>query len=90
MPFINDTAENIQGILSYCKEANVKGILTFGMGMTLRFKNREYYYKKLDEHFPNLKRESMKKYGSSSKLHFHSFILILLTIVQKTPIRSGY
>ncbi len=65
LPFINDTEENIRGLLTYRKEANVKGIITFGMGMTLRYGNREYYYKKLEEHFPNLKREYMKKYGSS-------------------------
>ncbi len=65
LPFINDNEENILGILNYCKEANVKGVITFGLGMTLRFGNREYYYKKLDEHFPSLKREYMGKYGSS-------------------------
>ncbi len=65
LPFINDTEENIRGILSYCKNAGVKGILTFGIGMSLRYGNREYYYKKLDEHFPNIKKEYMKKYGSS-------------------------
>lgn len=65
LPFINDTEENILGILNYCKEAGVKGILTFGIGMTLRFGNREYYYKKLEEHFPQLKREYMRKYGYS-------------------------
>ncbi len=65
LPFINDNEENILGILSYCKDAGVKGILTFGVGMTLRYGNREYYYKKLDEHFPELKREYMKKFGSS-------------------------
>ncbi len=65
LPFINDSEENIMGILNYCKDAKVKGIITFGLGMTLRYGNREYYYKKLDEHFPNLKREYMRKYGSS-------------------------
>ncbi len=65
LPFINDTEENIVGILNYCKEAGVKGILTFGVGMTLRYGNREYYYKKLGEHFPELKREYMKKFGTS-------------------------
>ncbi len=65
LPFINDTEENILGILNYCKEANVKGIITFGIGMTLRYGNREYYYKKLDEHFPGLKRQYMQNYGSS-------------------------
>lgn len=65
LPFINDTEENIRGILEYCKQAGVKGIITFGMGMTLRYGNREYYYKKLEEHFPSLKKEYMKKYGSA-------------------------
>lgn len=65
LPFINDTEENILGILNYCKESGVKGIVTFGIGMTLRYGNREYYYKKLDEHFPNLKIEYMHKYKSS-------------------------
>ncbi len=65
LPFINDTDENIKGLLNYCKEANVKGVLTFGVGMTLRFGNREFYYKKLNEHFPDLKRAYMKKYGAS-------------------------
>ena len=65
LPFINDTKENIEGLLGYCMEAEVKGILIFGIGMTLRYGNREYYYKKLDEHFPGLKREYMKKFGSA-------------------------
>ncbi len=65
LPFINDTPENVQGILEYCGDAGVKGVLSFGAGMTLRYGNREYYYKKLDEHFPGLKKEYMKKYGSA-------------------------
>ena len=65
LPFINDTEENIRGLLGYCKEADVKGILTFGIGMTLRSGNREYFYKKLDEHFPDLKRQYMRSFGSS-------------------------
>ncbi len=65
LPFINDTEENVAGILDYCGQAEVKGILTFGIGMTLRYGNREYYYKKLDEHFPDLKRQYMRRYGSS-------------------------
>ncbi len=65
LPFINDTEENILGILNYCKEAGVKGILTFGIGMTLRFGNREYYYKQLENHFPHLKKEYIRKFGAS-------------------------
>ena len=43
LPFINDTEENINGILDYCIEAGVKGIICFGMGVTLRDGNREYF-----------------------------------------------
>ena len=63
LPFINDTEQNILGTLEYCRDAGVKGIVTFGVGMTLRNGNREYYYKKLDEHFPNMKKEYMKSFG---------------------------
>ena len=68
LPFINDTMENLRGILGYCTEARVYGILCFGMGMTLREGDREYYYKKLDEHFPGLKAKYQKKYGYNYKL----------------------
>lgn len=47
LPFINDTEENIIGILNYCMEAKVYGIICFGMGMTLREGSREYFYKQL-------------------------------------------
>jgi len=65
LPFINDNEENILGLLDYCQKANVKALLSFGVGMTLRDGNREYFYKKLDEHFPELKKEYMKRYGLS-------------------------
>ena len=65
LPFINDTAENLRGILGYCIEAEVYGILCFGMGMTLRDGNREYFYEKLDKHFPGLRARYEKKYGYS-------------------------
>lgn len=65
LPFINDSEENIRGLLEYCGDAGVKGILTFGIGMTLRSGNREYFYKQLDRHFPGLKRQYMRSFGSS-------------------------
>lgn len=43
LPFINDTKANISGILDMCIEAEVRGIVCFGMGMTLREGNREYF-----------------------------------------------
>lgn len=65
LPFINDTEENIRGILEYCVEAKVHGIICFGMGLTLREGNREYFYKKLDENFDGLKERYIKQYGYS-------------------------
>ena len=64
MPFINDTEENLRGLLDYCLDANVYGIIFWGIGMTLREGSREYFYKKLDEHFPGLKEIYIKKYGN--------------------------
>ncbi len=65
LPFINDTEENIRGLLNYAIEANVYGIICFGMGLTLRDGNREYYYKYLDKLYPNLKDKYIKMYGNS-------------------------
>ena len=68
LPFVNDTEENIRGILDYCVRAKVKGIINFDMGVTLRDGNREYFYKKLDEHFPGLKEKYIRMYGNSYQL----------------------
>lgn len=69
LPYINDTEENLRGILNYCKEANVRGIICFNMGLTLREGNREYFYQKLDEHFPGLKAVYQKKYGLAYEIY---------------------
>ena len=68
LPFINDTEENIRGLLDYCIEAKVYGILTFGMGVTLRDGDRQYFYKKLDENFPGIKNKYIKTYGNSYEI----------------------
>ena len=46
----------------------VKGILCFGMGLTLRDGDREYYYAALDRHFPGLKQRYIKTYGNAYEL----------------------
>lgn len=63
LPFINDTRENIRGIVSYCKEAGVYGVLCFGIGVTLLEGDREYFYRALDRHFPGLKNKYIKTFG---------------------------
>ena len=65
LPLINDTEENIRGILEYCVEAGVKGIICFDMGVTLRDGNREYFYKALDKHFPGIKNKYIRTYGNA-------------------------
>jgi DNA repair photolyase len=65
LPFINDTEENLHGILDYCVQSKVRGIICFGFGMTLREGDREYYYAKLDEHFPGMKQRYIKAFGNS-------------------------
>lgn len=65
LPFINDTQENIRGLLEYCSRAKTYGILTFGMGVTLRDGDRQYFYRKLDAHFPGLREKYVKTYGDA-------------------------
>lgn len=71
LPFINDTQENIDGIIDYCAAAGVKAILCFGIGLTLREGNREYFYAALDraaardQRFVGLKERYQKTYGAS-------------------------
>lgn len=64
LPFINDTEDNISSILDMCIEAKVYGIICFGMGLTLRDGNREYFYEQLDKLFPHLKEKYIRKYGN--------------------------
>lgn len=64
LPFINDTEENISGILDMCIEAKVYGVICFSMGLTLREGDREYFYKQLDRNFPGLKEKYIQTYGS--------------------------
>lgn len=64
LPYLNDTEDNIKRLLEMCVEAKVRGILCFGMGLTLREGNREYFYEQLDRHFPMLKQRYIRNYGN--------------------------
>ena len=68
LPWINDTEENIRAIIDMAKRAGCYGIIAFGIGMTLRNGDREYYYAQLDRHFPSLKRRYIERYGDSYEL----------------------
>lgn len=47
---------------NYCIKADVKGIICFDMGVTLREGDREYFYQALDKHFPGLKNKYIRTY----------------------------
>jgi DNA repair photolyase len=68
LPFINDTEENIEKLVDACAGAGVKGIISFGMGLTLREGDREYYYAALDRYFPGLKDRYIRTYGNAYEL----------------------
>ena len=65
LPFLNDTEENLRRILQYCFDAGVRGILCFGIGVTLRAGDREYFYSALDHHFPGLRSQYEQTYGNA-------------------------
>lgn len=68
LPFINDTPENVEAILKECVRVGVKGVIDFGMGLTLREGDREYYYAALDRHFPGMKERYIRTYGNAYEL----------------------
>lgn len=68
LPFINDTEDNITAILNECVRVGVKGIIDFGMGLTLREGDREYYYAALDKYFPGMKERYIRRYGNAYEL----------------------
>ncbi len=68
LPFINDNEDNVTSIMSECARTGVKGVIDFGMGLTLREGDRESYYAALDKHFPGLKQRYIRTYRNSYEL----------------------
>ena len=88
LPFINDTEENITSLLSECVRTGVKGIIDFGMGLTLREGDREYYYAALDRHFPGMKERYIRSYGNAYELPSPK-AKVLEKILQSTCRQNG-
>ena len=65
LPVLNDSEENLRGLLDYCFRAGVEVIVQFGMGVTLRDGDRQYFYAQLDRHFPGMKERYIRAFGSS-------------------------
>lgn len=64
LPFIEDTEDNISGIIEFAYQNGAKFIYP-AFGVTLRQNQRDWYYKKLDQLFPTVKEKYIKNYGSS-------------------------
>lgn len=65
LPYINDTMENFSLLMKSCIQANVHGIICFGIGLTLRNGNREYFYDALDTHFPGLSEKYRQEFKNN-------------------------
>ncbi len=88
LPFINDTEENIMGLLRGCQKPGVYGILTFGIGLTLRDGDRQYFYEKLNRHFPGMKERYIRRYGDAYELPVPDHAR-LMEIVRQECEKSG-
>ena len=62
LPFIEDTEENIAGVVGQAAAAGASYILPW-MGMTMRDRQRAYYYRQLDRHFPGLREKYELVFG---------------------------
>lgn len=64
LPFLEDSAENILGVIRGVHRAGGKYIVA-AFGMTLRDRQRDYYYRQLDLRFPGLRERYIRTYGES-------------------------
>jgi len=62
LPFIEDKMDNLSAILTAAKDAGASFVYA-STGMTLRDRQREYYYKRLDQYFPGLTEMYIRTYG---------------------------
>lgn len=64
LPFLEDTKENVMGMVELAKEAGARFIYPM-FGVTLRDRQREYFYSRLDRIFPDmgLRERYEKQYG---------------------------
>ena len=66
LPFINDTEENILSIVEKAHESGAKWVHAYAsFGVTMRGNQRDYFYSKLDRHFPGKKELYQKTFGES-------------------------
>lgn len=62
LPFIEDSTRNMNSIIRAVSQYGGEYIL-YSMGVTLRDRQRDYFYARLDEEFPGIKAKYMRAYG---------------------------
>ena len=63
LPWITDTQENILTLVRRAQEAGVPYIYP-AFGLTMRDRQRAYFYQQLDRAFPGLKQKYIARYGT--------------------------
>jgi DNA repair photolyase len=63
LPYIQDNEENITDIVTKAHEHGAAYILP-SFGVTLRDRQRAYYYHKLERHFPGLRQKYERQFGN--------------------------
>jgi DNA repair photolyase len=63
LPFLTDDEANLRELVARAADSGAKYILA-AFGVTLRDRQREYFYAKLEQHFPGLKEKYQRAYGN--------------------------
>jgi DNA repair photolyase len=72
LPFIQDNEENITQIVTQAHEHGASYVLS-SFGMTLRDRQRAFYYDKLDRHFPGLRQRYQRQFGDQYYVPANNF-----------------
>ena len=62
LPYLEDDPGNIRQIVQKAAKSGASYIIP-AFGLSLRPGSRDYYYQKLDEHFPGLKEKYIHQFG---------------------------
>lgn len=62
LPFLEDNEGNVAAVLRNSKEAGAQFVIS-QFGVTLRDRQRDYFYKELDKQYPSLREKYEQQYG---------------------------
>ena len=72
LPFLEDDPENIRQIVCRAADSGASYIIP-AFGVSLRPGSRDYFYSKLDEHFPGFKDKYIQQYGDQYQCNTHNW-----------------